>query len=95
MDQSKLDSISETRHFTLKNMVELNELHATTELVHVIKRLDMFLKCHTSEMTKLVMSEKTYFLKTNLNVFQLFEMDYLLLFFLHLIPVHNNMYLLG
>ena len=33
-------------------------------------------------------------LSTNINVYQLFEMNYFY-FFLHLIPVHSNVYLPG
>lgn len=57
-------------------MVELSKLQATTELVHVIKQFDMYLKRHTNGNSK----------DSHIREIHLFEMDFLLSGFISFDP---------
>ena len=64
----------------IEKMAYITKLQITTEPIHVIKWLDKYLTCHTSK-------------KINENVDQLFEMNHLFSFFLHLTFAHSNVHL--
>ena len=65
-------------------MININKIQATWEPMHVSK---LFLTRRTSGNNKVNQSWEIYFLETNVKVYQLFEIDYLLPYiFLHLSP---------
>ena len=74
-------------------MADINILHATREIIHVIKLHGIYLMCHKVKITKLIIVKEIYFVKTNINVYQLFEMNYLLLLYPLSTPNHSNQYL--
>ena len=61
----------------------------------MIKQLDIYLTSHTSGNNKVNHITGNLLCKNNVNVYQLFGMNYLLLFFLYMIPIHSNANLLG
>ena len=84
----------------VERIVGISKCQANSKLIHVIKQVDIYWMSHTSgskkvnHISNLLCRCKFNQLSTNINVYQLFEMNYFY-FFLHLIPVHSNVYLPG
>ena len=64
-------------------MLDINKLQTIQELIHVIKRFDIY-ETRQVETTKSVISLEIYIVKTNVNVYELLEMHYLPVLFLDL-----------